>query len=270
MSRNRRPIIETRGPEVGRCNVCGEVGKLTEDHTPPKGCYRPTQVELRSLLRRLSDTAEGPMSRYSQNGVKFRTLCHRCNNSLLGGLYDPAFIQFVNRVSTTLRSTLSLPDVMWLSGQPQAIVRSLLGHCAAQGVDRYPKGPETEEVAAYMLDSSLPLPERLRVFYWAYPHRSHIMVRDAAYLDLRSGKPFAFWLLKFFPIAFMVAWGEHSPMPFPIHTFDEWRHAPFSAEVEIPIRLRPLTPEHWPEAPLDTTILTYGREAISVMTARNR
>ena len=32
------------------------------------------------------------------------------------------------------------------------------------------------------------------------------MVRDAAYANLAGGAPFAAWLLKFFPIAFIVAW----------------------------------------------------------------
>lgn len=32
------PIV--KGPKVGRCNICGEVGPLTEDHVPPKGVTR--------------------------------------------------------------------------------------------------------------------------------------------------------------------------------------------------------------------------------------
>lgn len=35
------PIKQTRGPQVGRCNICGEVGPLTVDHCPPKGWAGP-------------------------------------------------------------------------------------------------------------------------------------------------------------------------------------------------------------------------------------
>lgn len=108
--------------------MCGESGPLTEDHTPPKGCYKPTQVEIQSLLRRLSNTAEGKRSRFSQNGVKYRTLCHRCNNTLLGATYDPEFISFVNHVAALFNSQIALPEVLSVPGQPQAILRSLLGH----------------------------------------------------------------------------------------------------------------------------------------------
>jgi hypothetical protein len=88
--------IQTHGPRVGRCNICGTSGPLTEDHTPPKGCYPPTAVELHSVVTRLNRDADGAgKPRLSQNGVKFRTLCGRCNNGLLGSDYDPPLIRFV-------------------------------------------------------------------------------------------------------------------------------------------------------------------------------
>jgi hypothetical protein len=260
--------IATRGPKIGQCNICGESGPLTEDHTPPKGCYRPTQVEIQSLLRRLSATAQAPKSRFSQNGVKYRTLCKHCNNHHLGKNYDPHFIEFVNQACTLLKSTLVLPPSLAITGRPQAIMRSLLGHLAAQGVARYRKGPQTEAIRDYIRDTSLPLPGSLHIYYWAYPHRSHVMVRDAAYVDLAAdANPFAIWFLKFFPVAFMVAWEKPASLPYPVQTFDPWRSAPYEAQVDLPFQLHPLPPEYWPEAPTDHSVLAFGREAISVRSA---
>lgn len=256
--------IATRGSKSGQCNICGEVGPLTEDHTPPKGCVRPRQVELQSLLRRLSDTQLGPKSRFSQNGVKYRTLCHRCNNTILGARYDPALIDFVNRVSVVLRSQLALPRELALGGRPQAISRAVIGHLSAQGVDRYRKGPLTEAVRDYFLDPSLPLPEPLRVFYWAYPHQSQVLVRDAAYIHIGEGKPFALWFMKFFPVAFMVTWDDVGRLPYPVSSFDAWRMAEVEAETELPLSLHPLPPDHWPEAPTDHSVLAFGQQAINV------
>ena len=256
-------LIATRGPKQGQCNVCGEHGPLTEDHTPPKGCMRPTQVELVHLSQLLSDDPTKLKGRYSQNGVKYRTLCGRCNNTLLGANYDPAFISFVNAVGGLLKSSLHLPPVISVRGQPQAILRALIGHLSAQGVSRYLKGPLTETVRDYFLDTSMPLPDGLRVFYWAYPHRPHVMFRDAAYLDIPSGHSFLIWVLKFFPISFLVAWGEPMGLAYPIHSFEQWRAVPYSTEADIPVSLRPIPPIlYWPETPTNQSILLYGQEAI--------
>jgi len=142
-------------------------------------------------------------------------------------------------------------------------MRSVLGHVAAQGVDRYKKGPLTEAVRDYILDESLPLPEGLSIFYWAYPHSAHVMVRDAAIMNVApSAKPFAMWLLKFFPLAFMIAWDEPHGMEFTPHSFESWRSLPFSYRAELPLTLRPTIPAYWPEAPTDNTLIMYGQEAI--------
>lgn len=259
-------LITTWGPKTGTCNICGEYGPLTEDHTPPKGCSRPTQVEIRHLSYLLSGSANPPKGRRSQNGVKYKTLCHRCNNTLLGGRYDPPFIDFVNAAAAYLRSPLALPAAISIPGRPQAIVRSLLGHMSAQGVDRYLKGPLTEAVRDYFLDDSLPLPDGIQVFYWAYPHRLHVMFRDAAYVHLPNGQPFSLWLLKFFPIAFLVAWDEPIGLRYPIQSMEPWRSAPINHTTDLPLDLANIPPLFWPEAPTNESMLMYGQEAIHVAT----
>lgn len=257
-------VIATRGPKIGQCNICGNHGPLTEDHTPPKGCQKPKQVQLHHIVNLLSDEPLRAKGRYSQNGVKYRTLCPRCNNALLGAKYDPPFIDFVNEVGRLLKSSLQLPPALCIRVQPQAILRSLIGHISAQGVDRYLKGPLTETVKEYFLDETKPLPNELRVFYWAYPYKPHVMFRDAAYLDIPSKAVFSIWLLKFFPVAFLVTWDEPQGLDYPIHSFDAWRSATFETVADLPINLRQIPPMHWPEAPSNKSVIVYGQEAIHV------
>jgi hypothetical protein len=187
---NKGFSVETRGPRNGACNICGEVGPLTEDHTPPKGCVRPTEVELLHITYALSASEPKVKRSFSQNGVKYRTLCGRCNNKLLGHTYDPYLTAFANGTAALLQSSLYLPSLLAVRVRPQAIMRSVLGHIAAQGVDRYKKGPHTEEVRDYILDLSKPLPQALSMYYWAYPHKRQVLVRDASYMDLGRQKPF--------------------------------------------------------------------------------
>jgi hypothetical protein len=264
-------LVSTRGPKVGVCNICGNTGNLTEDHTPPKGCYRPTGVELHHILHFLSETKESHKGRLSQNGVKYRTLCHRCNNTLLGATYDTEFIRFVNGVGEILRGAgrFILPPTLRILGKPQAITRSLLGHLSAQGVDRYMKGPLTDGLRDFMLDPALPLPEPVRVFYWAYPYAPQIIARDAAYLDIPTENVFHFWLLKFFPVAFMIAWNPVTHFDFPVQDFDLYRYLPYDEVVELPLAIKGIPPLYWPEAPTKRSVTVYGEEAVFAKKLKN-
>ena len=90
------------------------------------------------------------------------------------------------------------------------------------------------------------------------------MVRDAAYIDFRGAQPFALWFLKFFPIGFLVSWDGPQELPYPVQCLDPWRALPYEAMVDLPLRISPLTPEYWPEAPTDHSALAFGAEAINV------
>ncbi|MBB6557469.1 hypothetical protein HNP48_000133 [Acidovorax soli] len=170
----------------------------------------------------------------------------------------------MNEAARHLRSPLSLPETIVIRGRPQAIVRSLLGHMSAQGVDRYLKGPLTEPLRDYFLDETKPLPADIKVFYWAYPHRVHVMFRDAAYAHLPSGKNCMIWLLKFFPLAFLLAWDEPVGLNHTIHSFEPWRDVAIDHVADLPLNLYGVPPLFWPEAPTRESILMYGQEAIHV------
>lgn len=265
MKPDQRPnLVRTFGLLHGVCNICGQEAKLTEDHTPPKGWARPKQVELRHVVDKLGmEGGNRKRATRSQNGLKYRTLCGPCNNGLLGARYDPALIMFANEVARTLQTTAVLSSLQWFSIQPQAVMRAVLGHMCAQGVGRYAKGPLTEAVRQYMLDENLPLPEGLSFYYWAYPFRHQVIIRDAVFTDFSDHGPVMFWLLKAYPLAFMVTWTPAPKLPFSVQTLDPLRAIGFAETASVPLRLDPLTPELWPEAPPDDFAVLYGPEAVT-------
>ena len=194
--------FQTRGPKTGQCNICGDLGLLTEDHTPPKGSVRIKQVEMLHITSLLSAERAGVRGRISQNGVKFRTLCNRCNNTILGSNYDLAFNEFSQNVTSYLKSNLVLPETVNVRGKPQKIARALFGHLTAIGIDRYKKGKNTEDLKDWFLDESRPLPDYLSIHYWVYPYQTQVLIRDGGLRNLRVQDPAVIWLMKFFPIAF--------------------------------------------------------------------
>lgn len=256
----------TRGTRIGTCNICGDKGILTEDHTPPKGSTRITQVEMHHIVSLLSAEKPGSRGRISQDGVKFRTLCGRCNNTMLGANYDLAFNDFSQRVASFLKTSIALPQTMYVRGRPQKIARSLIGHLCALGVDRYRKGPHTEDIRDYFLEPAKPLPNYLDIYYWIYPYNTQVLVRDAGLRDLRAQDPAAIWLMKFFPIAFLIVWDK--PKGYDYTQFQNlaaWEHLDIDDEVEMPIHLNVVPHQRWPEAPEEHSFLLYGDAAMGVL-----
>lgn len=235
---------------------------MTLDHTPPKGCVKPTQVQLRHVVDILSGDPSMNKGPVSQNGVKYRTLCKRCNNGILGARYDPKLNEFANDLSGLLKTTLTLPSLISITGKPQAILKSVIGHLAAQGVDRYEKGKITDPIRDYIIDESLPLPAIASAYYWVYPYRPQVIIRDAAYSDINSKSTSIFWLLKFFPVAFLIVWGETPKFCRSLYSFERWRSAGSDVSADIPIRLSPSISQNWPEAPTDSSVVAFGQEAI--------
>jgi hypothetical protein len=139
-------------------------------------------------------------------------------------------------------------------------MRSVFGHMAAREANRYQKGPITEPLRDFILNPALPLPDEMKFYYWFYPHRRQVFVRDAALLVMGTANPFSFWLLKFFPLAFMVTF-DTEIAPAKAHSLNFYRTAPPDAEHNVALRIRPTVHELWPEHPTESAVIMYGEGA---------
>lgn len=251
----------TKGAQTGRCNICGDWGVLTKDHTPPKGCVKPTPVVLHHAIEMLGAEPHKKNGRFLQDGVSYRTLCAHCNSGFLGSRYDPVLIEFSAQVAFALESQVLLWSIE-AKTKPQLLFRSIFGHLAAQGVDRYLKGPHTEDWAKWFLDETLPMPEQIEFYCWLYPYKRQSLRRDAAILNFRISKPCYYWLMKFYPIAFCI-WHEPE-IQFPIQAANISRFSELGPDDEAIITLPayPVPHELALEAPNDDEAIVMGQEAV--------
>lgn len=256
------PKYATLGPMTGHCNICGLVRPLTEDHIPPKGAIRLTQMEMLHLIQVLSASGSTSKGRLSQDGVKFRTLCGRCNNELLGSHYDLELIRFVNSVGTILQSSPQLRPRIYVAAIPQKVMRAIVGHILAFGLDRRANGPFEIAMAEYFLDDTRSLPRDMKLYYWVYPHQSQIIVRDAVLTSLRVKEPVIFKLLKFFPLAFLATWEEPPGYNFNFEDLTKFGSCALNDEFPIVIDTQAMPDMQWPEAPSKDTVPLYGADAM--------
>jgi hypothetical protein len=260
----------TRGPKEGKCNICGSYGKLTEDHTPPKGSVKISQVLVNTLTEILELDESSSTHRHSQNGLKFRSLCKECNNNILGGNYDVALNQFSHNVKSLLNSGLQLPSILTVKGVPSKIARAIYGHLCAVGVDQYFDSDRNRIMRDWFYDEQCTTPDFFNIYYWPYPFQKQILIRNAILKDLRFEENAIIWLMKYFPIAFLIVWYNPKDYQYPnLGNFSKL--IDLKKEIEIPIRLTNIPEEHWPETPSKTTIFAFDRNlAVGAVVSKNK
>ena len=147
---------------------------------------------------------------------------------------------------------------MEIDGNAKLIGRAVFGHLAAQGVDRFSEAEPWLELRDWFLDTELKFPEGIRIYYWVYPHHGCVIFRDAAIADIRIQKTAAIWLLKFYPLSFMISREKTESQMFnlPILPVNN------DGVTQLPIQIRGIPHRYWPEAPTDDTIIAYGQEAM--------
>jgi len=115
--------------QIDICNICGVKTKLTWDHVPPKCCNNRYSIKVNSWVNGLP--LENSFEKQYQNGIRFRTLCEKCNNDLLGAKYDNELAEFTNQVTSIVTSSVISPAVINVPVKVNRLARAICGHLLA-------------------------------------------------------------------------------------------------------------------------------------------
>ena len=254
----------------GNCNICGVRCRLTWDHVPPKGSAAIGPMDQQTVLQHLA-TRHGGDHRYSisQNGVKFRTLCGKCNNDILGAQCDPALNDFTDRVTRNVSSVLALPRTVHVNARPSQLVRAIFGHLLAAKGQIEDSVPD-RQMRVYFQNHALHVPHGLKVFYWLHPYHNVVIIRDVVMPAVRGRfgqKPGMFSILKFFPMGYLVTdLGQYEGLTELTH----YARIAGGAEIALPISLKRVEHPRWPEIVDDGNFLAGGQSVQSSILAEPR
>jgi hypothetical protein len=96
--------MSVRKTKTGTCHICGNIGDLSFEHTPPQKAYNDKRFIKIGLERAISahpeelNTLKGPIQ---QGGIGEHTLCPRCNGDT-GRWYAPKFIDWCTQAKDVL------------------------------------------------------------------------------------------------------------------------------------------------------------------------
>ncbi len=248
--------VEIKRKREGVCNICGKTESLTWDHVPPKGGIELTSMQMQSVFSILAGNQKDVKYTESQNGVKYRTICKICNETM-GRLYDTTINEFAISVGRYLKSQLTLPPIIYHKTRPAALIRGVLGHLIASKIER-DEALFDKRMAPLIFDSTKQIPSDIHIYYWIFPYGCSVTIRDMA-IHLIFGPPkniFFCHFIKYFPIAYMVS--DKSPYK-GVDELTQFREASLEDEIAIPIRLNDIKPANWPEMVDDTKIIIGGQ-----------
>ena len=205
-------------------------------------------------------SVEGPKrsTRYSQDGVKYRTLCKCCNTKKLGSRYDPTLVALSKVVSAYVQSALHLPNSMQIETKPNRLVRSIVGHLLALGVGEHRNGKAIERLTDYFLDETIAFPEEVKLYYWLYPYNDQVTIKNSAGISLDMNSFAVIMLLKFFPISFLLVIDEPPTWHIPVRRLNSMLSTDIDVDATILVDFIGLPPRRWPEAPSKTGIVMHG------------
>ena len=82
------------------CNICRKARKLSEDHIPPKGTLVRKSFWIDNFGRIFLKSEDKPRIKFSQSGIRFKTICASCNNRL--SKHDRKLIKFISEIQSSI------------------------------------------------------------------------------------------------------------------------------------------------------------------------
>ena len=224
------------------CNICRKESVLSDDHVPPKGVLFNKVVWMDNFGKQFQKDDGKPRIRFSQNGIRFKTICHSCNNKLHD--YDRKLAEFSRSIHNELINNLNNPQFNEVEVEcyPNAVMRSMLGHLLSAKVETDDVVID-ESIRSIIFDESKSIPEKVNVYYWFYPYANVRIARD--FVRFFSNTQCGFnSVIKFPPVGFLITDLTNIRG---LENFHEFKDKNPNYKTKIKLMLRPFNCEGWPE-----------------------
>jgi hypothetical protein len=220
----------------------------------------------RSYMTAVTANRDLYFGRRFQNGVKFRTLCADCNNSL-GGREDKAIGNFFDSVRRVVESPIVVTPTMKITAQPNLIYKGLLAHLVSANDSGVPSGFDEDARGVFL--GTLALRQcPWNMFYWNYLGDTSFLMRGTYLAPLSQPiRLIPMYILKFFPLAFLVT---TEPWFLGLPNMRAFLQKQDEAAFDVPVQFsRYDTDAVWPARTSDRSVIFMGGSAYSLLGFRD-
>lgn len=208
-SKNREEIgfyKKVKKEKVDFCNICGKKTDLTWDHVPPKFCFNDVSIKYNSMMEKVKLNRKQTIS---QNGVRYRSICSKCNNTLLGAKYDPEYKKLVDLLYNLYITPGECGQYVIIKGlKINKICRAIVGHFLAARED-YCTSEIEKDMREYFLNENVLPPKTYKLLYYTYIYNTIMIIRDIVPRYLGTNMDYRvpsslMSCINSFPMAFIV------------------------------------------------------------------
>jgi len=252
--------VKIKRERVGICNICGTEAVLSWDHVPPKGSIICDDVEVLSIANNFIKIQKPPKV-LSQNGMKFRTICSKCN-SLIGGKYDVIFNSFISTLIGLICKNKGNEKHINANVNVEMLIKSVFGHMLAAKGENENTVPDTK-MKGYLLGNEDI--SDLKVHYWFYPYVVNQVIRDVLIHKIQNRQNAFVSILKLFPIAFLVTNSDMFMGTVPV--LNDYSKTSNGENAIVKLDLSLVYDYQWPIISDEDTILAGGQSINSAVMA---
>ena len=209
--------IKQKRSQIDKCNICGNIEKLTWDHVPPKAILSEPNTFANTLYSGGQLPSSDFHMRHYQNGIKYRTVCSNCNNVILGR-NDKAYKEFMEEVKQQIGDLANakqlgivLPRTITVKAKINRVLRAICGHFLSMKTIYDDQTLTDIHLREYVLNESLKLDSE-QLFCWFYPYPTILNARDMnvqGHINHTHPKGFIS-VMASYPLGYMVSSEDES------------------------------------------------------------
>ena len=189
---------------------------MTWEHVPPKSCNNAGAIKTKDIF----EIKDNKYHYESQNGIKYRTICGDCNNSILGACSDVAFKNLYEQCVFFLDSLSCLSEEQYIEIDIYNIVKSVFGKFLAMSKE-FVNSEIDNEMRNFILHDIIPT--SLHLYFRIYPYASIIQCRNCLSSNVTNPNDYTtkglLSLLYYYPFAFILSTETEN-----IHNIDFLEH----------------------------------------------
>ncbi|ELE9039844.1 chaperonin [Enterobacter cloacae] len=203
--------------DEGYCNICGNFGRLTRDHVPPKSACKPEKMLQKSVVEYFSLSEVRPLD--AKIGTTFKTICIKCNNDLLGSLDNEigkVTKEFTLLLKHYFKGTPFPSNIISFKADVVAFTRAMVGHLLAATSVTDCQNPPVDSpfytpLKQFVLGKNEDIHATHDFYYWFYPHKLQITAQTVGFYN--NGHNCVCSCLHFYPLAFLITQAGQGTFP---------------------------------------------------------